>query len=58
MFVPLARIEPEVGRSSPAMRLRSVDLPEPEEPSSARNSFVATESETSSTARTQVSPML
>ena len=30
---------PEVGRSSPAMRLRSVDLPEPEEPRRARNSF-------------------
>ena len=57
-FWPSARIEPEVGRSSPAMRLSRVDLPEPDEPSSARNSPAATERETSSTARTLLSPMV
>jgi len=31
---------PEVGRSRPAMRLRSVDLPEPEEPRRAREFVV------------------
>ncbi len=29
---------PEVGRSSPAKRLRKVDLPEPEQPRRATNS--------------------
>jgi len=31
------------GGRGPAMRLRSVDLPEPEEPRRARNSLLATE---------------
>ena len=57
-FWPRARIEPEVTRSSPAIRFKSVDLPEPDEPSSARNSPSAIENETSSTARTLLSPMV
>ena len=40
------------------MRLRRVDLPEPEEPRRARNSLLATERESSLTARTEVSPMV
>src|SRR6202030_361010 len=49
---------PEVGRSSPASRLRSVDLPEPELPSRARNSPARTSRETSFTAWMRVSPSL
>src|SRR5882762_6046361 len=50
------RIAPEVGRSSPAIMLNSVDLPEPELPKRARNSPFSTVRETSSTARMTVSP--
>src|SRR5271157_6591081 len=57
-YCPCARMEPEVGRSRPAMRLRSVDFPDPEEPRSARNSFRATESETSLTAWMVAPPMV
>src|SRR5258707_5756118 len=56
-FHPPQRIEPEVGRSSPAIKFSNVDLPEPELPSSARNSPVGTVSDTSSTARIQDSPI-
>src|SRR6202140_5041324 len=49
---------PEVGRSSPASRLSNADLPEPELPSSARNSPARTSRETSLTAWMRVSPSL
>ena len=55
---PSARMAPEDGRSSPAIRLSSVDLPDPLAPSSARNSPVPTSSEISSTARISASPIL
>ncbi len=58
MSWPWAKMEPEVRRSRPAIRLRSVDFPEPEEPRRARNSLLATERESSSTARTEVPPMV
>src|SRR3954447_10107082 len=38
MSVPLTTTEPVVGRSMRAIRFRSVDLPEPLEPMSERNS--------------------
>src|SRR5271157_448184 len=57
-YCPCAMMEPEVGRSRPAMRLRSVDFPDPEEPSSARNSFRATDSDTSLTAWMVAPPMV
>src|SRR5437016_12577077 len=47
---------PDVGRSRPASRFSSVDLPEPELPSSARNSPEGISSETSLTAGMRVSP--
>src|ERR1700686_4732684 len=50
------RIEAEVGRSSPAIMLNSVDLPDPELPKRARNSPFSTLRETASTARMTVSP--
>ncbi|MNT95058.1 hypothetical protein D3C72_2368640 [compost metagenome] len=37
-FRSLMKICPSVGSSRPAMQLRSVDLPQPEEPSRTRNS--------------------
>jgi len=58
MFCPWAKMEPDVGRSRPATRFSRVDLPEPEEPRRARNSLLATERESSLTARTEVSPMV
>ena len=45
MSTPPTVIEPQSARSSPAMRLSSVLLPEPEGPISARNSPAAMESE-------------
>src|SRR5437879_861110 len=45
---PCAKMVPEVGRSRPAIRFKSVDFPEPELPSSARNSPAQTSSVTSS----------
>ncbi len=40
---PLIEISPEVISSSPAIMLRSVDLPQPEGPTSTRNSPSSTE---------------
>src|SRR5436190_48911 len=39
---PFTRTSPRVGRSKPATMLRSVDLPQPEGPSRAANSFTST----------------
>src|SRR6202158_5825277 len=55
---PCARIAPEDGRSSPAIKLSSVDLPDPLAPNSARNSPARTSSEIWSTARISASPIL
>ncbi len=49
---PPTRMLPESGYSKPAMAIRIVVLPEPEGPSSARNSPDWTSSDTSSTAVT------
>jgi hypothetical protein len=46
------RTVPAVTVSSPAIIRRSVDLPQPEGPTSTTNSPAPTDSETSSTART------
>jgi hypothetical protein len=47
---------PEVSESSPAMQCMSVDLPEPEGPMMAVNRPAGMSTETSSSARTAVSP--
>src|SRR5579864_4095739 len=49
---------PAVGRSKPANKFSSVDFPEPELPSNARNSPSRTDRDTSSTARISASPIL
>ena len=46
MSTPSLINRPEVGRSKPAMIMRNVVLPEPEGPSSVRNSPGATSSDT------------
>ena len=48
---------PEVGRSRPAIRFSTEDLPEPELPRRATKSPAQTSSDTPSTARIRVSPM-
>ena len=50
--VPHSRIVPEVGRSSPAAHCSSVDLPDPETPSTAVNEPAANDSDTRSSAGT------
>src|SRR5262245_12603574 len=42
MLTPPTLMEPDVGRSSPPMRFRSVDFPEPAGPISAKNSPLPT----------------
>src|SRR5580765_6390834 len=51
MSCPSIRIVPLAGVASPAIPLRRVDLPQPDGPSSTRNSPLATSSDTSSTIR-------
>ena len=51
------RCVPPVDRSRPAMRLSSVDFPEPDVPTRAMNSPAFTVRETPSSARTVESPM-
>src|SRR5882672_7914176 len=51
MSCPSSRIEPLAGSTSPAIPFSSVDLPQPDGPSSTRNSPPATSSDTSSTMR-------
>ena len=50
-FVPPTTSEPEVGRSMPVIMFISVDLPEPERPTTAMNSPASTWRETSLRAR-------
>jgi hypothetical protein len=50
-FVAEKRIEPEVGRSSARIMRASVDLPQPERPTSATDWPSASSKETPSTAR-------
>ena len=54
--VPSIHTSPAVGRSSPASRCMSVDLPEPDGPMIAVSSPSATETETPRRASTAVSP--
>ena len=51
------RSDPSDGRSSPAIRLSSVDLPDPEVPSRPTNSPCSTVSDTPSRARTVDPPI-
>ena len=51
------RSEPSVGRSSPAIRFSSVDLPEPEVPSRPTNFPCSTVMDTPSSARTVAAPI-
>ena len=53
---PWTSTEPEVGRSSPAIKFSSVDFPEPDCPSKATNSPGSMVSETPSTARIRLRP--
>ena len=53
---PPIRTDPEVGRSSPASRCMSVDLPEPDGPMTAVNWPAGTSSETPRRASTAESP--
>ena len=51
-FVPQSRTAPAEGRSSPAAHCSSVDLPDPETPSTAVNEPGANDSDTRSSAAT------
>jgi len=51
MSCPCRRISPVVGKSKPAISRRSVVLPQPEGPSSVKNSFSRMATETPSSAR-------
>jgi hypothetical protein len=53
---PNRNSRPEVTVSKPAMQRRSVVLPQPEGPSSVKNSLSAMSSDTRSSARWPVSP--
>src|SRR5688500_14422939 len=57
MSRPPSRMRPAVGVSKPAMQRRSVVLPQPEGPSSVKNSPRATVTDTSSSARTSAPPV-